>query len=76
MKDKVNNVEAPVTNIENPIRQQAHELEDQYSRPFSSDKNDENIRECNFVPLSFKEKIQDLTFVGEKKMHLLMRKSY
>ena len=38
MKDKVSNVEAPVTNIENPIRQQAHELADQYSRPIPSKK--------------------------------------
>ena len=59
MKDKVSNEEAPVTNIENPIGQQAHKLEEQYSRPFLSDKKDEVIRECNLVPFSFKDEIQD-----------------
>ena len=33
MKDQVTNEEALVTNLENPIGQQAHALEDQYSKP-------------------------------------------
>ena len=44
MKDQVTNEESLVTNIENPIRQQAHELEEQYSRPFPSNKKDEDIK--------------------------------
>ena len=36
----------------------------------------EDIGECNFVPLSFEEEIQDPTLVEEKRMNLLMRKSY
>ena len=53
MKDKVSNEEAPVTNLENPIGQLAHALEEQYSRPLPSDIKDEDIREFNFVLLSF-----------------------
>ena len=70
MKDKVTNEEAHGTNIEIPIGQLAHALEEQYSRPLLSDIKDEDIRECNFVPLSFEEEIQDLTFVEEKKNEL------
>ena len=70
MKDKVGNEEAPVTNLENPIGQLAHALEEQYSRPLPSDINGEDKRECNFVPLSFEEEIQDLTLVMEKKNEL------
>ena len=70
MKDKVSNEEALVTNIENPIRKQAHELEEQSSRPFLSDKKDEDIKECNFVPWSLKNEIQDSTLVEEKKNEL------
>ena len=70
MKDKVSNEEDPMTNIENPIRQQAYEFEEQYSRSFRSEKKDEDIRECNFVPLSFEEEIQDLTLVKEEKNEL------
>ena len=50
--------EASVTNIENPIRQLAHALEEQYSRTLPSDIKDEEKIECNFVPMSFKEDIQ------------------
>ena len=67
MKDKFSNEEVPVTNIENPNGQQAHELEKQYSKPFPSDKQDEDIRECNCVPLRVDEEIQDPTLVKQKK---------
>ena len=70
MKDKVSNEEAMVTNIENPIRKQAHELEEQYSRPFLRDKKDEDIRECNSGPLSFRDEIQESTLVEEKNNEL------
>ena len=50
-------------NLENPIGQLAHALEEQHFRTFPSDIQDEDIRECKFVPLSFKEEIQDLTLV-------------
>ena len=76
MKDKVTNEEAPVTNLENPIGQLAYTLEEQYSRPLTSSIKDEDIGECNFVPFSFEEVIQDPTLVKEKRMNLLMRKSY
>ena len=71
MKDKVTNEEAHVTNLENPIGQLAHALKEQYSRPLPIDIKDEDIRECNFVPLSFKEEIQDPTLVEEKKNELV-----
>ena len=67
MKDQVTNEEAPVTNIENPIGQLVHALEEQYSRTLPNNIKDEDIRECNFVPLSFEEEIQDPTLVEEKK---------
>ena len=57
--DKVTNEEALVTNLENPTGQLAHALEEQYSRPLPSAKKDEDIRECNFVPL-VEEKKNDL----------------
>ena len=55
MKDQVTN-EAHVTNVGNPVRQ-LHALKEQYSRTLPSDIKDEDKRECNFVPLSFKEEI-------------------
>ena len=70
MKDKATNEEALMTNLENPIGQLAHALEEQYSRPLPSDMKDEDKRECNFVPLSFKEEIQESTLVEEKKNEL------
>ena len=60
MKDQVTNEEATMKNLKNPIGQLAHALEEQHFRTFPSDIKDEDIRECNFVPLSFKEEIQDL----------------
>ena len=57
MTDKSSNEEASVTNLENPIGQLAYALEERYSRPLPRDINDENKRECNFVPLSFEEEI-------------------
>ena len=74
MKDKVSNEEAPTTNLENPIGQLAHALEEQYSRPLPSDVKDEDKRECNFVLLSFEEEIQDPTLVEEKKNELANEK--
>ena len=74
MKDKVNNKEASVTNLENPIGSLAHALKEQYLRPLPSDIQDEVKRECNFVPLSFEEEIQDLTLVEEKKNELANEK--
>ena len=76
MKDKVTNEEALVKNLENQIGQLAHTLEELYSRPLTSDIKDEDIGERNFVPLSFEEEIQDPTLVEEKRMNLLIRKSY
>ena len=76
MKDKFSNEEAPVTNLENPTKQLAHSLEEQYSRPLPRDIKDEDIRKCNFMPLIFEEEIQDSALVEEKKKNLLMRKSY
>ena len=70
MKDQVTNKEAPMTNMENPIGQLAYSLEEQHFRTLPSDIKDEDIRECNFVPLSFKEEIQELTLVEEKKNEL------
>ena len=70
MKDEVINEEASVTNLENPIRQLAHALEEQYSRTLLSDIKDEDIRECNFVPLRLEEEIQDPILVKEKKNEL------
>ena len=70
MKDKVTNEEAPVTNLENPIGQLAHAFKEQYSRPLPRDIKDEDIKECNFVPLSFEEEIQDSALVEEKKDEL------
>ena len=49
MKDQVTNEEAHVTNVENPIGQLAHALEEQYSRTLPSNRKDEDKRECNFV---------------------------
>ena len=70
MKDQVTNEEAPVTNIENSIGQLAYALEEQHFKTLPSDIKDEDIRECNFVPLSFKEEIQEPTLVEEKKNEL------
>ena len=70
MKDKVTNEEAPLTNLENKIGQLAHALEEQHSRTLPRDIKDEDIREYNFVPLSFKEEIQEPTMVEEKKNEL------
>ena len=70
MKDQVTNEEALMKNIENPIVQLAHALEEQHFRTLPSDIKDEDIRECNFVPLSFKEEIQEPTLVEEKKNEL------
>ena len=70
MKDQVINEEAPVTNLENPIGQLAYTLEEQHFRTLPSDVKDEDIRECNFVPLSFKEEIQEPTLIEEKKNEL------
>ena len=58
MKDQVTNEEALVTNLENPTGQLAYALEEQHFRTLLSDIKDENVRECNFVPLSFKGEIQ------------------
>ena len=44
MKDKFSDEEASVTNIENPIGQLAHVLDEQYSRPHPSDIKDEDKR--------------------------------
>ena len=55
MKDKFCNENALVTNLENPIRQLAHALEEQYSRPLPSNIKDEDKRECNFVNLQMKK---------------------
>ena len=76
MKDKVTNEEAPVTNLEKPIGQLAYTSEEQYSRSLASGIKNEDIGECNFVPLSFEEEIQDPTLVEEKIMNFLMMKSY
>ena len=70
MKDQVTNEEARVTNLENPIGKLAHALEEQHFRTLPSDIKDEDIRQCNFVPLSFKEEIQELTLVEEKNNEL------
>ena len=70
MKDQVTNEEAPMTNVENPIGRQAHASKEQYSRPLPSDIKDEDKRECDFEPLSFKEEIQEPTLVEEKKNEL------
>ena len=70
MKDNVSNEEAPVTNLENPMGQLAHALEEQYSRSLPSDIKDADKRECNLVPLSFEEEIQYSTLVEEKKNEL------
>ena len=59
-----------MTNIENPIGQLTHALEEQHSRTLPSDIKDEDKRECNFVPMSFKEEIQEPTLVEEKKSEL------
>ena len=53
MKDKVNNEEAPMTNLENLIGQLAHTLEDQYSRPLPCDVKDEDKRECLICAFMF-----------------------
>ena len=66
--------EHPMTNVENPIGQLDHALEDQYSRTLPRDIKDEDKRECNFVPMSFKEKIQEPTLVEEKKNELANQK--
>ena len=70
MKDQVTNEEAPMTSIENPIGQLAHALEEQYSRTHPSYIKDKDKRECNFVPMSFKEEIQEPTLVEEKNNEL------
>ena len=70
MKYQVTNEEAPVKNIENPIGKLAHALEEKYSRTLPSDIKDEDKRESNFVPMSFKEEIQEPTLVEEKKNEL------
>ena len=70
MKYQVTNEEAPMTNVENPLGQLAHALEEQYSRTLPSDIKDVEKRECNFVPLSIKEEIQEPTLVEEKKNEL------
>ena len=67
MKDQVTNEEAPVKSFENPTRQLAHALEEQHFRTLPSDMKDEDIRECKFVPLSFKEEIQEPALIKEKK---------
>ena len=67
MKDQVTHLEAHVTNLENPIGQLSHALEEQNFRTLPSDIKDEDIRESNFVPLSFKKEIQEPTLVEEKK---------
>ena len=59
-----------MTNIENPIRQLDHALKKQYSRTLPSDIKDEDKRECNFVPMSFKEEIQEPTLAEEKNNEL------
>ena len=59
-----------MTNLENPVGQLAYTLEEQHFRTLPSDVKDEDIRECNFVPLSFKEEIQEPTLVEEKKNEL------
>ena len=59
-----------MTNIENPIGKLAHALEEQHFRTLTSDIKDEDKRECNFVPLSFKEEIQKLTLIEEKNDEL------
>ena len=71
MKNQATNEEAPMTNLENPIRQLAHALEEQHSRSLPSDIKDEDKRECNFVPLSFKEEIQKPTLVEEIKIEIV-----
>ena len=76
MKDQVTNEEVPMTNIENPIGQLAHALEEQYLRSLLSDIKDEDKRECNFVPLSFDEESKTRHLLRRKRMNLLMRKSY
>ena len=73
MKYQVTNEEAHMTNIENPIVQLAHTLEEQYSRTLPSDIKDEDNRECNFVPMSFEE-IQEPILVKEKKNELTNEK--
>ena len=70
MKYKTTIEEAFVTNLENPIWQLSHALEEQYSRPLPSGIKDKDKRECNFLPLSCKEEIQELTLVEEKKNEL------
>ena len=70
MKDQATNEEAPVTNLENPIGQLAHALEGQHLRPLPSNIKDEDKREHNFVPLSFKEEIQEPTLVEEIQIEI------
>ena len=70
MKYQITNEETPVTNIENPIGQLAHALKEKYSRTLPRDIKDEDKRECNFAPMSFKEEIQELTLVDEKNNEL------
>ena len=74
MKDKDTNEEAPMINLENSIRQLAHALEEQYSRLLPSDMKDEEKRQCNFMPLSCKEEIQELAWVEEKTNELANEK--
>ena len=70
MKDQVTNEEYLMTNIENPIEQLAHALEEQYSRTLPSDIKDDDKRECNFIPLRVEEEIQDPTLFEEKRNEL------
>ena len=74
MKYQVTNEEAPMKNIENIIGQLTHALEEQYSTTLLSDIKDEDKRECNFVPMSFKEEIQEPTLVEEKNNELANEK--
>ena len=64
MKDKVTNEAAPVTNLENQIGQLAHALEEQYSRTLPSDIKNEDVRECNFLPLRVEGSLYNQKGVG------------
>ena len=76
MKYQVTNEEAHVTNIENPIGQLTHALEEQYSRTPPSDIKDEDIRECNFCLRVLRRKSKTRHCLRRKRMNLLMMKIY
>ena len=67
LEENHENINATLKSLETQIRQLPLATNEKYSRPLLNDIEDDEIRECDIVPLSFEEELLGLTLVEEKE---------